>query len=48
MSKEKQTYNPYCIVAYCHFEATGKVLYCKDCIIQDCECKKVRADDEQR
>lgn len=43
MSKEKQTYNPYCLVSYFHYEATNKVLYCKDCIFTDCECKKVRA-----
>lgn len=43
MSEEKRTYNPYCLVSYFHYEATNKVLYCKDCIFQDCECKKVRA-----
>lgn len=42
MSKEEQTYNPYCLISYCHWEVTGKVLYCKDCIFTDCECKKVR------
>lgn len=43
MSRDK-TYNPYCLVSFCHYEATGKVLYCKDCIFEDCECKKVRTE----
>ena len=37
------TYNPYCLVSFFHYKATGKVLYCKDCIFEDCECKKVRS-----
>jgi hypothetical protein len=42
-AKHTNTYNPYCLVSYFHYEATNKVLYCKDCIFQDCEFKKVRA-----
>lgn len=37
-------YNPYCLVAFCYYEATGKTLYCKECVFEDCECKKVRSD----
>ena len=37
-----KTYNPYCLVNYFYYECTGKPLYCKDCIFEDCECKKVR------
>lgn len=47
MSREKQTYNPYCIVAYSYYEAKGKVLYCEDCPNKNCT-QKVRKDDEQR
>lgn len=47
MSKEKQTYNPYCLVAYVHWEATGKKLSCEDCPQKNCT-QKVRKDDEQR
>lgn len=37
-----ETYNPYCLVLYLYWEVTGKILYCKDCVM-DCEFKKVRA-----
>ena len=47
MSSEKQPYNPYCLVAYCHFEATGKKLSCEACYKKDCT-QKERKDDEQR
>ena len=47
MSREKQTYNPYCIVAFWLGEATAKKLSCEACYKKDCT-QKVRADNEQR
>ena len=45
MPKDK-TYNPYCIVNYFYAECWNfeKILYCKDCIFENCVCKKVRVD----
>lgn len=42
--KPEKTYNPYCLVNICYYEATGKVLFCRDCIFEDCECKRVRVE----
>ena len=43
MGKDK-IYNPYCLVNYFYYEATGKTLYCKDCIFEDCQCKRCRVN----
>lgn len=48
MSREKQTYNPYCLVSYCHWEATGKVLYCEDCVIQHCKRQESKGKRDER
>lgn len=37
-----KTYNPYCIVNYFYYETTGKMLCCGECLLEKCECKKVR------
>lgn len=47
MSREKQTYNTYCIVAYCHWEATGKKLSCEDCPQKNCTQKGGNEDDSR-
>lgn len=37
-----KTYNPYCIVNFYYYQCFGQMLYCKDCPLENCECKKVR------
>lgn len=46
MANEKKTYNPYCLVSFLRWEATGKILHCTDCVI-DCKCKKARVDNDR-
>ena len=46
MNKQSET-NPYCLVTVCHYESTGKILKCKDCVM-DCKYKESEGNNNDK